>query len=239
MNKRGVSSVVSHVLLVAIAVILAATLTSATLSMSDELIEPPEQRVFGETEVVLGDEHRSWGGWNGIGNATRGDIDKVHVIYQGGPPFKGTEIGAVEVSWGDGTLRFINPSRFSSDTEQDFHDGEAVGDFCTGDFSAGEKMTIRMVHNKFQDGGETDMESVGGVRYVESSSNDISTSGGAFFRVDGRYPVKYSGTGIIKPGDRVTITFYGPDGKFKVAQTTGQATMTDSNPTEYSVPSCP
>jgi flagellin-like protein len=238
MNRRGVSTVVSTILLVAITVIIAATLTSATLDMRDELIEPPEQRVFGDTEVVVGAEHRSWNGWNGAGNATRGDIDTVHITYKGGPQFEGSEIGTIEVSWGEGSLRFINPNRFSAETEQDWHDGEPVGAFCTGDFSVGETMTIRMVHNRFQDGGQTDSETVGGIRYVESNSNDISTGGGPFFRVDGRYPVKYAGTGIIQPGDRVTVTFYGPNGNFPVAQTTGQATVATGTPTEYPVPSC-
>lgn len=246
MSERGVAPVVGTILLVAIVVIIATVVAPFFFDLPGILTEPPEQRSFGDTEVVLGAEHRSWSGWNGLGEESRGDIDTVGLTYQHGPPFAGNETGAIEVSWDDGSVRFLNPARFDAQTGQKYHDGDAVGTFCTGDFEAGETLQIRMAHNKWQDGGETDQDAaIGdtsetfGLRYVESNSNDLSTaSGDPFFRVEGRYPIEYSGSGIIEPGQEVTIRFFGPEGRFVVAETSATARLATGSPAEYSAPSC-
>ncbi len=244
MDDRGLPPVIGSLLLVVVTVIIAGSIGAFFLDMPGILTEPAEERVFGDTEVVLGSEHRSWTGWNNGDDPTRGDIDKIMITYVGGETFRGDETGAIEVSWDDGSVRFLNPNRFDAQTGQMYHDGE-VGDFCTGDFAAGETMTIRMVHNKWQGGGETDPDDTMasgedfGTRYAESSWNDISTSGDdPFFRTDGRYPIEYSGSGIIESGDEVTVTFYGPEGKLIIAESSGTARVAAGEATEISARSC-
>lgn len=252
MGIRGLTPVVGIALLVLITVIISSSIGVFVFDFTNVLTEPAEPRAFGETEVVLGSEHRTWyenedDAWNASsdGETPRGDIDKIIVPYNQGDSFLGNETGAIEVSWSDGSVRFLNPGRFDSQTEQKYHDA-AVGEFCTGNFHVGETLTIRMVHNSWQDGGETDPdkdnpEASGdfGIRYAESSWNDISTSANKpFFRTENRYPIEYSGTDIIKPGDEVTVTFYGPEGKLIVAETTGTARLAGGDPTRFEIPSC-
>ncbi|WP_241430660.1 archaellin/type IV pilin N-terminal domain-containing protein [Haloferax elongans] len=234
-NSRGVSQVVATILLVAIVLILATTASGYFFQSADGYVEPQDARAFGETSVVLGPEHRSWNGWNSAGGETRGDIDRITVVYSHGPVFEGDDIGSVLVRWrGDdgsgGHLRFVNPNRFDEDTEQQYHDAE-VGAFCTGDFGAGEKLVVRMVHNRWQTAGETGRDDVG-VRYVESSWNDIDTGDGPFFRTDGRYPVAYEGDRPMEPGDTVEIRFYGPEDELLIAETEATATVAGGSPTE-------
>ncbi|ELZ95075.1 hypothetical protein C440_08362 [Haloferax mucosum ATCC BAA-1512] len=215
--------------------ILAATVSGYVFGAADKYTEPQEARAFGETTVVLGPEHRSWNGWNSGGGETRGDIDRIRIEYTHGPVFEGDDIGSVLVRWrGDdgegGHLRYVNPNRFSDDTDQAYHDGD-VGEFCTGDFGAGERLTIRMVHNRWQTDGKTGRDDVG-VRYAESNWNDIDATDGPFFRTDGRYPVEYGGDRPMEPGDTVEIKFYGPEDELLIAETEATATRFDGSPSE-------
>ncbi|MDX5988051.1 type IV pilin [Haloferax mediterranei ATCC 33500] len=234
-TERGVSPVVATVLLVAIVLVLATTVSGYLFDAADRYTEPQEARAFGETSVVLGPEHRSWNGWNSAGGETRGDIDRIRIAYTHGPVFEGDDIGSVLVRWrGDdgkgGQLRFVNPNRFSDDTDQQYHDGE-VGEFCTGDFGAGEQLTIRMVHNRWQTDGETGRDDVG-VRYVESNWNDIAASDGPFFRTNGRYPVEYDGDRPMEAGDTVEIRFYGPEDELPIAEIETTAKVSEGSPRE-------
>ena len=217
-GKRGVTAPVSEILLVLIVVIVASTLGAFVFDLPSRVSQPAEPHVFSDTTVVLGPESRDWAGGRN-GSATRGEIDHVYVSFEGGKTFNGNEIGSIEVIWtngsAEGRVLFLNPARFDEETQQEFHDA-SVGEFCTGDFQVGERMLIRIAHNRWQEGGETDPPPV---QYVESRWNDVAVSGGeAFFRVDGRYPVAYSGDRPIQPGDRVRVRFYGPEGDLIVAE---------------------
>jgi flagellin-like protein len=243
-HDRGVTTVVATILMVAIVVILAATIGVVVLDFETELLEPQELRGFGDAEVTLGPEHRSWGGWNnGNSNPPRGDIDIVRVPYVAGPTFQGDEIGSILVSWegsdGEGgQVRFLNPNRFDADTGQTFHDGD-VGEFCTGDFGVGETLTIRMAHNRYQQGGtDTDVSDIG-EQYVESNQNDIARGGDKpFFRVENRYPIDFSGDRPMEPGDSVEILFIGVNDKQPIARTTAVAAAATGGPTERDKPEC-
>ena len=245
-GDRGVSTVVATILMVAIVVVIAASIGVATVGLGDRLTEPQEPRVFTDATVTLGPEHRSWGGWNaGVSDPPRGDIDTVRLTYAAGPTFEGEEVGSILVRWegsdGEGgQVRFLNPNRFSEDTEQEFHSGEVAGEFCTGDFAAGETLTIRMAHNRYQEGGTgTDVSAIG-EQYVEAGQNDIARSGDEpFFRVENRYPIEFSGDRPMEPGDSVEIRFIGDDEELPITQTTAVATAATSGPTERSKPSCP
>ncbi|SNR40535.1 archaellin/type IV pilin N-terminal domain-containing protein [Halorubrum vacuolatum] len=97
-RDRGVTPVVGIVLIVAIVVVLAATVSVVFFDVTDELTEPQEPRVFGDAEVVLGAEHRSWNGWDAAeGEPDRGDVDAVRLTYEQGPTFEGDEIGSILV----------------------------------------------------------------------------------------------------------------------------------------------
>ncbi|QAY21498.1 archaellin/type IV pilin N-terminal domain-containing protein [Halorubrum ezzemoulense] len=243
-RDRGVTTVVATILMVAIVVILAATISVVILDFESELPEPQQLRGFGDTEVTLGPEHRSWGGWNnGNSNPSRGDIDVVRVPYVAGPSFQGDEIGSILVSWegsdGEGgQVRFLNPNRFDADTAQTFHDGD-VGEFCTGDFGVGETLTIRMAHNRYQAGGTgTDVADIG-EQYVESNQNDIARGDDEpFFRVENRYPIDFSGDRPMDPGDSVEILFIGVNDEQPIARTTAVATAASGEPTERDKPEC-
>jgi len=243
-HDRGVTTVVATILMVAIVVILAATIGVVALDFETELLEPQELRGFGDAEVTLGPEHRSWGGWNnGNSNPPRGDIDVVRVPYVAGPAFQGDEIGSILVSWEGsdgkgGQVRFLNPNRFDADTSQTFHDGD-VGEFCTGDFGVGETLTIRMAHNRYQQGGtDTDVSDIG-EQYVESNQNDIARGGDEpFFRVENRYPIDFSGDRPMEPGDSVEILFIGVNDKQPIARTTAVAAAATGDPTERDKPEC-
>ncbi|WP_396610945.1 archaellin/type IV pilin N-terminal domain-containing protein [Haloferax sp. S1W] len=234
-TDRGVSQVVSTVLLVGIVLLLAATGSGYFFEAAEGYTEPQDARAFGETAVILGPEHRSWSGWNSAGGETRGDIDRIEIAYTHGPVFEGDDIGSILVRWrGDdgagGHLRFVNPNRFGDETEQEYHDAE-VGDFCTGDFGAGERLVIRMVHNRWQTAGETGRDDVG-VQYVESHWNDIDTGDGPLFRTNGRYPVEYGGDRPMKPGDTVEVRFYGPEDELLISKTEATATVFEGTPSE-------
>ncbi|KOX97680.1 archaellin/type IV pilin N-terminal domain-containing protein [Halorubrum tropicale] len=244
-RDRGVTTVVATILMVAIVVIIAATIGVAVLDFESGLSEPQELRGFSDAEVTLGPEHRAWGGWND-GNSTppRGDIDVVRVPYVSGPTFQGDEIGSILVRWegsdGEGgQVRFLNPNRFDADTNQTFHDDD-VGEFCTGDFAVGETLAIRMAHNRYQAGGTgTDVEDIG-EQYVESNQNDIARGGDEpFFRVENRYPVYFSGDRPMEPGDSVEILFIGVNDEQPIAKTTAVATAATGEPTERDKPACP
>jgi hypothetical protein len=232
--------------MVAVAIILGAVTVVIVLDIGEQLEGSSEIRVFSEATVVLGVEHRSWTGWNngysGSGDPPRGDIDHVYLNYQNGPIFNANEIGSVLINWrgtdgNGGRLRFVNPNRFDDNSDQQFHDGD-IGGFCTGNLRAGERLTIRMVHNRWQGGGQTDPEDVG-VRYVESNSNDISRGGNEpFFRVSNRYPILFNGQRPMEPGDDVQIRFYGPEDETIVSQITTTASVYNGEPSELSVPSC-
>ena len=233
--------------MVAVVVILGAMMTVFVFDLGEQLEKSPEKRVFSDTEVVLGVEHRQWDSWkgryDGNGDPPRGDIDHIYLNYQSGPVFNANEIGSVLVKWkgtdgNGGQLRFLNPHRFDDSSEQQFHEGD-VGEFCTGDFHAGERLTIRMVHNRWWEGGQTDRVDIG-VRYVESSSNDISRADGKpFFRVSNRYPVLFHGQRPMKAGDEVQIIFFGTEDEAIVARTTATASIDDEEPSELTdVPTC-
>lgn len=238
-GERGVTAPLGEILLVVIVVIVSATVGAFVFDLPSRVSDPAEPHVFSDTTVVLGPESREWAPGRNA-SATRGEIDHVYLDFEGGEAFNGNEIGAIEVTWTDGTasgrVLFLNPARFDEDTQQEFHNG-TVGEFCTGDFTVGDTMVIRIVHNRWQDGGETDPPPV---RYVESKWNDIAVSGGdAFFRVDGRYPVAYSGDRPIEPGDRVTVRFYGPEGELLVAESPETTASVADGPAEnISEPTC-
>jgi len=246
-DDRGVSTVVATVLMVGIVVIVSASIGIAALDLEGTLTEPQEPRAFTDATVTLGPEHRSWSGWNdGVTDPPRGDIDVVRLAYTAGPTFEGDEVGSILVRWegsdGEGgQVRFLNPNRFSDDTEQREHPGEVAGEFCTADFAAGEALTIRMAHNRYQDGGQTDPASADGpYRYVESNQNDVSRSGDEpFFRVENRYPVGFSGDRPMEPGDSVEIRFLGTEDELSITRVTTVATAATGDPTERSKPGCP
>ncbi len=238
-GERGVTAPLAEILLVAIVVVVAATIGAFVFDIPSRVSQPAEPHVFSDTQVVLGPESRDWiGGANA--SATRGEIDHVYVSFEGGEPFNGNEIGSIEVVWTNGTAEgrvlFLNPARFDEETPQQFHNA-TVGEFCTGDFQVGDTMLIRIVHNRWQEGGQTDPPPV---QYVESRWNDIAVSGGeAFFRVDGRYPVAYRGDRPIEPGDRVSVRFYGPEGDLIVAQSPEvTATVAGGSAENISEPTC-
>ncbi len=233
-DRRAVSPVVATILLVAVVLVIAGSLSSVIFDFTEEVNEPQEIRFMGETDAVLGVEYRSWDG--GGGNETNGDIDHISIQYDHGPVFDGDDIGSIVVAWEgtdgqQGELEFLNPNEFSAQTGQQFHE-DVVGDFSTGSFSAGDQLTIRMAHNRYQDGGETDPDEIG-EQYVESSWNDISRSGNeAFFRTENRYPIQFRGDRPIDPGDRVTVTFLGPEQTEIVGETTAIARTVRGNATE-------
>ena len=246
-RDRGVTTVVATILMVAIVVILAATISVVILDFESELPEPQQLRGFGDTEVTLGPEHRSWTGWDANDSYSpppRGDIDVVRIPYIAGPTFQGDEIGSILVRWeGDdgesGQVRFVNPNRFDADTGQEFHEGQTVGEFCTGDFGVGDTLTIRMAHNRYQDDGDTDISIVGGEQYVESNQNDIARGDDdPFFRVENRYPIDFGGDRPMEPGDEVEILFIGVNDKQPIARTTAVATAATGEPTERDKPGC-
>lgn len=243
-RDRGVTSVVATILMVAVVVIIAATIGVAVFDFESGLAEPQELRGFGDAEVTLGPEHRSWGGWNsGDSDPPRGDIDVVRVPYVAGPTFQGDEIGSMLIRWegsdgAGGQVRFVNPNRFDADSDQKFH-SQPVGEFCTGDFGVGDTLTIRMAHNRYQDGGSgTDVSDIG-EQYVESNQNDVARGDDdPFFRVENRYPVDFSGDRPMEPGDSVEIRFIGVNDKQPIARTTAVATAATGEPTERDKPAC-
>jgi len=244
-RDRGVTTVVATILMVAIVVIIAATIGVVVLDFESELPEPQELRGFGNAEVTLGPEHRTWTGWDdGDNNPPRGDIDVVRVPYISGPTFQGDEIGSILVRWEGsdgkgGQVRFLNPNRFDADSSQKFHDDD-VGKFCTGDFGVGETLTIRMAHNRYQAGGtNTDVSDIGGEQYVESNQNDIARGGDEpFFRVENRYPIDFSGDRPMEPGDEVEILFIGVNDQQPIARTSAVATAATGEPTERDKQGC-
>lgn len=222
--------------MVAVVVVIAASISAVTLGFGSDLQEPEEIRFMGETDVNLGVEYRSWE--QGGGDADQGDVDHITIQYDHGPVFEGDDIGSVQVEWENssgqqGELTFLNPNEFSSQTEQEFHE-ENVGEFSTGNFEAGDQITIRMVHNRYQgDSGDTGQDEVGGIQYVESWGNDIALSGNRpFFRTEERYPIQFSGERPINSGDEVTVTFFGPEQAEIVGETTATASEFDGDATE-------
>jgi len=231
-QNRAVSPVVATILMVAVVVVIAASIGAVSLGFGSELKEPEQIRFMGETDVTLGVELRSWD-YNGR-DTEQGDIDHITIQYDHGPTFEGDEIGSVRVQWENasgqqGELTFVNPNKFSSNTQQEYHNG-VVGNFSTGRFTAGDQITIRMVHNRNQKDGETNVTELG-PQYVESSWNDIALSGNRpFFRTEKRYPIQFSGTRPINLGDKVTVTFFGPEQTEIVAETTATAKSFESTP---------
>lgn len=239
-QSRGVAPIVSTILMVAVAIILASTITVVVLEVGEQLNSADKHRVFADATVEQGAEYRSW---DGGGNETHPDIDHIRLTYRTGPVFESDEIGSILIRWDgvdgeSGQLRFVNPSRFTDSTDQQYHD-EDVGEVCTGEISAGGELTVRMVHNEFQSGGQTDPDDTNprtgepfGVRYVESGSNGITVNGDPFFAVDGRYPVEYSGDRPIEPGDDIEILFLGDDDEFILARSEGVVGEFTGVPTE-------
>jgi len=234
-RNRAVSPVVATILMVAVVVVIAASIGAVSLGFGSELREPEQIRFMGETDVSLGVEYRSWAG--GGGNPNRGDIDHVTIQYDHGPTFEGDDIGSVRVQWENtsgqqGELTFLNPNKFSSQTGQQFHE-ENVGEFSTGDFAAGDRITIRMVHNRYQGNNGTTGQDEFGIRYVESWGNDIALSGNRpFFRTENRYPIQFSGERPIDAGDEVTVTFFGPEQAEIVGETKATASKYKGTATE-------
>ena len=245
-DTRAVTSAVGTILVVMLTVVLAGTIGVYTMGIADDVDEPQDQRVFTDSQVVLGSEHRTWGGWDdGVDGAPeRGDIDTVRLTYASGPVFRGDQIGSIVVRWSGpngegGRVRYLNPNGFDEDTEQIYHPGETIGEFCTGDLYVGETLTIRMVHNRYQDGGQTDSESGEPFRYVGSNQNDISTSDDSpFFRVNGRYPITSSGDRPMEPGDTVEIVFFGTENEQPITRTKATATEFTRPPSQRDKPEC-
>ena len=240
MNEaRGVTAPLSEILLVVIVVTVSATLGAFVFDLPSRISQPAEPHVFSDTTVVLGPESRAWAGGRNA-SATRGEIDHIYVDFEGGEAFRGNGIGSIEVVWTNGTagghVVFLHPGRFDEETAQQDHGG-TVGEFCTGDFEVGDTMRIRLVHNRWQEGGQTDPPPV---RYVESGTNDIAVGqDDPFFRVENRYPIEYSGDRPIQPGDRVTVRFYGPEGKLLVAESPeARASVHSGQVTNISAPGC-
>jgi hypothetical protein len=245
-DDRATSSATGTILMVMITVVVAGTIGVSTVGLTDGLDERQQPRVFTDTEVVLGSEHRTWGGWDDrvTGTPERGDVDILRLTYASGPVFEGDEIGSIVVRWsGDdgrsGQVRFLNPNGFDEDTEQAYHPGETIGEFCTGDLYAGETLTIRMVHNRFQDGGRTDADSDGPFRYVGSGQNDIATGDDdPFFRVNGRYPITSSGDRPMDPGDTVEVVFFGTENERPITRLETTATEFTGEPVQRDKPAC-
>ena len=237
-ESRGATPVVGIILIVAITLVIAVTLSATVLDVSERLNGWDEQRVFQDATVELGTEYRSWGGGGGEDNP---DIDTINLAYQHGPIFESDEIGSILIKWEGndgqrGQLRFVNPNRFTDDTDQQYHDGD-VGKVCTGDIRAGGKLTIRMVHNRNQSGGETDPDKINpktgetfGERYVESNDNSIVVNNDPFFTTEGRYPVEFSGDRPMKSGDSVEILFLSTDDKLILAKSSGVARKNSGEP---------
>src|SRR6056297_4063875 len=97
-DDRGVSTVVATILLAAIVIVIAASIASVVFDVGSAIQEPQESRAFGDAEVTLGPEHRSWSGWaanDSYSPPPRGDIDVVRIPYIAGPTFQGDEIGSI------------------------------------------------------------------------------------------------------------------------------------------------
>lgn len=226
--------------MVTVTIIVAATLSVMVLGVGEQLNGGDKQRVFQKANVELGVEYRSW---DGGGNQSNPDIDSIRLVYQNGPIFKSEEIGSILIRWeGDdgqrGQLRFVNPSRFTDSTDQQYHDDD-VGTVCTGELHAGEELTFRMVHNEFQSGGDTDPDDTipgttekFGVRYVESGWNGIVVNGEPFFITENRYPIEFSGDRPIEPGDSVEVWFLDNQDELVIAKSSGVAREYSGVPTE-------
>ena len=244
-DERGVSPVVATILMVSVAVIAAGIVGIVAFGFQDGLKEPQDPRAFSDVEATLGPEHRSWSEWDAgeNGDAPRGDIDVIRLTYRNGPVFEGDDIGAVVVRWrgasSSGQVRFLNPARFGEDTEQIDHPGESIGEFCTGDLRAGETLTIRMAHNRYQSGGNTDQEGDEPYRYVGSNQNDIATNGDEpFFRVNNRYPIRSSGDRPIEQGDAVEVVFFGPEDEQPISRVQTTARVFTGDPVERDKDTC-
>jgi hypothetical protein len=245
-DTRAVTSAVGTILVVMLTVVLAGTIGLYTIGLADDIDERQDPRAFVDNQVILGPEHRTWGGWDdgAGGDPERGDIDIVRLTYANGPVFRGDEIGSIVVRWSGpdgegGQVRFLNPDGFDEDTEQIYHPGATIGEFCTGDLHVGETLTIRMVHNRYQSGGQTDAGPGEPFRYVGSNQNDIATGDdNPFFRVDGRYPITSSGDRPIDPGDTVEVVFFGTENEQPIARTTTTATEFTGNPSPRDRPDC-
>lgn len=237
-QNRAASPVVGIILMVAVVVLIAASIGAVALGFGSELKQPEQIRFMGETDVTLGVELRSWD-YNGR-DPEQGDIDHITIQYDHGPTFEGDDIGSVRVQWKNasgkqGELTFVNPNTFGSDTQQEDHNG-VVGDFSTGSFAAGDQIMIRMVHNRNQENGETSVTEFG-PQYVESSWNDIALSGNRpFFRTENRYPIQFSGNRPINPGDKVIVTFFGPEQAQIVGETTATAKDFEGTPNIIDAP---
>ena len=239
-DVRGVASLIGIILMVAVTVIVGAMLSVMVLGIGDQLDSAGEPRVFEDAIIELGAEYRSWDGGGGANNP---DIDIITLAYQQGPVFESDQIGSILIRWtgdnGDGgKLRFVNPSRFTDSTDQQYHSGD-VGTVCTGEIQAGGVLTFRMVHNEFQEGGDTDPDDTipgtneeFGVRYVESGWNGIVVNGEPFFSTENRYPVEYSGNRPIESGDSVEIWFLGNEDEIVLAKSSGVAGQYTGTPTE-------
>jgi flagellin-like protein len=245
-ERRGISPVVSTVLMVAVVVVLASTISVFVFDLTERLNDGEQKRVFADLRVELGAEYRSW---SGGGNASAPDIDHVHLRYQAGPVFESKEIGSILIQWdGDdgqgGQLRFVNPSRFNDETDQQYHNDD-VGTICTGEIEAGGVLTAKLVHNRYQSGGATDPTDTNpetgepfGERYTESGANGILVDEDPFFVVDGRYPVQFSGDRPMEPGDTVEVMFFGTEDELLIAKTVGEAREYTETPTESTGESC-
>ncbi|APH39868.1 type IV pilin [Methanohalophilus halophilus] len=225
-----------------ITIILAAVIGISAFDITSKLKEPPEQMSFEKAEVLLGAEYRDY--WAGSGsNETHGDIDLIYLDYLHGQKVKGDEIGSIIIRWKNssgegGELRFVNPAYFNEETQQKYHN-EDVGTFCTGDLSAGDRLAIRMVHNRYQYTGETPRDEIG-VQYVESNSNQVDVVGKyPFFRTEGRYPVDFEGDRPMEAKDQVEITFLGPDHYFVISKITATAKEYTENAKGDSKLECP
>ena len=240
-DDRGVTPVIGIVLIVAVTLVISASVAVAVLDVTDDLTEPQEPRLFGDADVLLGAEHRSWSGWNDdVSDPDRGDVDAVRLTYKQGPIFEGDEIGSILVRWegsdGEGgQVRFLNPNRFGEDTEQEDHDAD-VGKFATGTLRAGDELTIRMAHNRYDDGGETSTTE-SPFSYVESNDNDVARNNDEpLFRVENRYPVLFEGDRPMDPGDSVEVRFLGPEDEQPIATVSTTARAASGEPAEWEKP---
>ena len=72
--------------MVAVVVVIAASIGAVSLGFGSELREPEQIRFMGETDVSLGVEYRSWA--DGGGGPNQGDVDHITIQYDHGPTFE-------------------------------------------------------------------------------------------------------------------------------------------------------
>ncbi|MFP4655855.1 MAG: type IV pilin [Methanohalobium sp.] len=229
-NHEGVTPIVGIILMVAITVITAAVMGAGVFDITSKLKKPPEHLVLDNTEVILGSEFREGNGWNDA-SESKPDIDHIYIDYVRGPVVEGDEVGSVLIKWDSsdgkgGEVRFINPDHFNENTKEKYDD-QTIGKFYTGNLKPGNRIDIILAHNRYETNeSNTNYYDVGKKYiYTESYWNeiDIQNRDYPFFGAENRIPREFRGNRPMEPGDKVEVTFLGPDHHFVIAQTSATA----------------